>query len=180
MFGKLFLTIYALPLPFVLIMLPLTVILWTGVVLSLREKAPLDRIVNAVFFVISLLALFYVTTYRGPVKYAALILRPFHCFKEAKIQPEIYRSMLMNVLLFFPFGLFLPFVFPERVKHPVRLTLILALLCSVTVETVQYVFSLGRAETDDVIINMIGTAFGTLSYLLAVFLKRVEPKLPAH
>ena len=88
--------------------------------------------------------------------------------------------MLMNVLLFFPFGLFLPYVFSERVKHPVRVTLCLALACSVTVEAMQYIFSLGRAETDDVMLNLIGTAFGSLSCMLTAFLERMEPRHPAH
>ena len=101
-----------------------------------------------------------------------LILIPFHSFKEAKLQPEMYRSMLMNVFLFFPLGLSLPFSLSEKWKLKVVFTILVAFMLSVAIEYIQYRYCLGRAETDDVICNTLGCAIGTLSYSLSEFMKR--------
>ena len=96
-----------------------------------------------------------------------LILMPFHSFIEARIQPELYRSMLMNVFLFFPLGLTLPYALPEKWNRKVLLSILFAMVLSIGIEFTQYHFHLGRAETDDVICNTLGCAIGTISYLLA-------------
>ena len=96
-----------------------------------------------------------------------LILIPFHSFIEARIQPELYRSMLMNVFLFFPLGLTLPYALPEKWNRKVLLSILFAMVLSIGIEFTQYHFHLGRAETDDVICNTLGCAIGTISYLLA-------------
>ena len=92
---------------------------------------------------------------------------PFRSFVEAKIQPEIYRSMLMNVFLFFPLGLTMPYVLPEKWRHSALLTIIFACVFSIAIEYLQYYFQLGRAETDDVICNTLGCFIGTISYMLS-------------
>lgn len=103
---------------------------------------------------------------RGNVP-SELILIPFHSFIEARIQPEIYRSMLMNVFLFFPLGLSLPYALPEKWNRKVLISILFAMALSIGIEFLQYHFHLGRAETDDVIFNSLGCAIGTISYLLA-------------
>ena len=97
---------------------------------------------------------------------AELILVPLHSFLEAKTQPEIYRSMLMNVFLFFPLGLTLPFALPEKWNRKALLTIAFAFILSFVIEFLQFHYHLGRAETDDVICNTLGAAIGTLSYTL--------------
>lgn len=90
---------------------------------------------------------------------------PFHSFYEAKTQPEIYRTMLMNIFLFEPIGLSLPNILPKK-AHPVAVTVIIAILFSVIIEAAQYRFCLGRCEIDDVIFNTSGAFVGALGYLL--------------
>ena len=111
-------------------------------------------------------AIFVVTLLSRSSETVELILTPFHSFIEAKTQPEIYRSMLMNVFLFFPFGLTLPFALPEKWNRKALLTIVLALVLSFTIEFLQFHYHLGRAETDDVICNTLGATIGTLSYTL--------------
>ena len=72
----------------------------------------------------------------------------------------------MNVFLFFPLGLTLPYALPERWRKKVFITIAFAFLLSFTVEFLQYYYQLGRAETDDVICNTLGVAIGTLSYTI--------------
>ena len=96
-----------------------------------------------------------------------LVLQPFASFAEARIQPEMYRSMFMNIFLFFPLGLTLPYALPEKWKRNALITVLIAFLLSFTVEFLQYNYHLGRAETDDVLCNTLGAFVGTLSYTLS-------------
>ena len=91
---------------------------------------------------------------------------PFISFINAKTQPEFYRTMFMNVLLFLPLGLSLPFALSEKMKHKVLISILCGLILSVLVEVLQYVFRLGRCETDDVLMNTLGVLIGVTSYLL--------------
>ena len=95
---------------------------------------------------------------------AEMILMPFSSFVEARIQPEMYRSMLMNVFLFVPLGLAMPFALPQKWKHRALFTVLFACVLSVGIEYLQYRLSLGRCETDDVICNTFGAFLGTLSF----------------
>ena len=85
---------------------------------------------------------------------------------NAKVQPEFYRSMFMNVLLFMPFGLSMPFALPNKCKHKALLTILFGVILFMTVEACQYIFFLGRCETDDVIMNTLGVAIGVTSFLI--------------
>ena len=93
-----------------------------------------------------------------------IVLVPFYSFAAAKDQPELYREMLMNVLLFVPPGLFLPFVFKSR---SVPRSVLAAFLLSAFVETAQYFFGLGMAEADDLITNTLGAFIGSTSYWIS-------------
>lgn len=161
--------IYALPLRTVIIIMFLSVLLWT-----IASKIPYQKfwkILNIVCFVISLSSILYITIFnRISGSSNELITTPFYSFSEAKIQPEMYRSTLMNCFLFLPFGLTLPYALPKRIKHKIFLTILFALTLSLLVELTQYIFSLGRAEVDDLICNTLGAAFGCLSYLLFLIL----------
>ena len=101
---------------------------------------------------------------RGGVE--ELVLMPFQSFIEGKTNRDLRRSIFMNVFLFFPLGLTLPFALAEKWKKKVFITIIFAFLLSLIVEFLQYYYQLGRAETDDVICNTLGTAIGTISYTL--------------
>ena len=90
-------------------------------------------------------------------------LIPFYSFVAARTTPERYRSLVANILLFIPCGLTLPFCLK---RHPVRTTILAAAGFSMMIELVQFVFGLGLCETDDVIFNTLGAAFGTLAFVI--------------
>lgn len=113
---------------------------------------------------VGMIAVIIVVTLTSRSEVTEVILVPFHSLSEAGIQPEIYRSMLMNVFLFFPLGLTLPYAFPEKWKCFILSGLILTLFFSMSIEYIQYYFRLGRAEIDDVLCNMLGYLIGGLSY----------------
>src|SRR5689334_1801788 len=65
---------------------------------------------------------------------------------------EFYKDLLGNILLFVPFPFLLLFVF--RIKGFTRL-LLSAMLVSIGVEVLQYIFNIGVADIDDLILNTI-------------------------
>lgn len=93
-----------------------------------------------------------------------LILTPFASLTAARIQPEIYREMLMNVFLFFPLGLTLSNALPRKWHRWLRIILTTLIGCALSagIEYAQYRYALGLAETDDVICNTLGGGFSAL------------------
>lgn len=105
---------------------------------------------------------------RTPGNYE-LILTPFAALSAARIQPEIYREMLMNVFLFFPLGLTLSNALPRKWHRwgRIALTTLIGCILSAGIEYAQYRCALGLAETDDVICNTLGAFIGSTSLLIA-------------
>ncbi len=169
--GILFQQFYAMPLSKIRFLMFLLIFAWVYID-SFVKKEKISKttwkFINIfVSFGIFLAILFTTIISRENTVEVEVILMPFHFLEEAKQQPEIYRSMLMNVFLFFPLGLTLPFSLPERWHGKVLFTILLALLLSTGIEFAQYYFHLGRAETDDVICNTLGAVIGTFSYIMS-------------
>ena len=161
---ELFLFIYRQPLHRILFWMLLLILLWGY--LGFREGNSLRwRLGNLAVFAGIAAVIFYMTVYTRGESPSEAILMPFQSFQEAKIQPELYRSMLMNVFLFVPIGLSLPFVLGKG-KIPAFFTVAAALAFSAGIEYLQYRYALGRCEVDDVIMNTLGAAVGCLAHWL--------------
>ena len=135
------------------------------------------RIIGAVLAVIALGAILYATVLSRSGSSKEVYLIPFSTFERAKIQPEFYRSMLMNVFLFVPLGLSLPFVYSGSTGKRILFTVLTGLLLSVTVEAIQYFAHFGMTETDDVISNTLGTAIGSCAYLLTLLWRKIFKRI---
>ena len=96
-------------------------------------------------------------------------LVPFRVPEEAWRVEEYYRMLLMNAFLFFPLGLSLGNAWrPERrILRRFGLTVLCGLALSLFCETMQGLFMLGTAETDDLLMNTAGVALGAVSALAA-------------
>ena len=159
--------IYALPLWMIIFLMLALLIVWA--MLSLHQNQRKRTIINAVLCSITALTILYATILtRTPGNYE-VILTPFATFAAARIQPEIYREMLMNVFLFFPLGLTLSNALPRKWHRWGRiiLTALAGCILSAGIEYVQYRYALGLAETDDVICNTLGAFLGAASLLIA-------------
>ena len=144
-------------------------LLWSflgGFIKQKLQKSFQWKVGNAVIFLGIFVVITRMTLYARSGGGTEVILIPFHSFVEAKTQPEMYRSMLMNVFLFFPIGLSLPNILPKRWKHPVLISIGFAFSFSLGIEFLQYYYHLGRAEIDDVFCNTFGCAIGTLAYVI--------------
>ena len=82
--------------------------------------------------------------------------------------------MFMNVLLFMPFGLSLPFALNKKIWYNACMTALIGLGLSICVEILQYVFCFGKCETDDVIMNLLGVLIGTFSFVISQMLSRTK------
>ncbi len=114
-------------------------------------------------------AILYATLFSRAEGSTGLILTPFATFTAARVQPELYREMLMNVFLFFPLGLTLSNALPRKWHRwgKIILTTLIGCILSAGIEYTQYRCALGLAETDDVICNTLGVFIGSTSLLTA-------------
>lgn len=159
--------IYALPLHMVIILMLALLIVWA--MLSLHKNQRKRSIINAVLCSITALTILYATILTRSAGVPEAILTPFASLTAARIQPEIYREMLMNVFLFFPLGLTLSNALPRKWHRwgRIALTTLIGCILSVGIEYAQYRYALGMAEVDDVICNTLGAFIGSTSLLIA-------------
>lgn len=73
------------------------------------------------------------------------------------------EGIILNILLFIPFGYLLPSLFPRLRWWQVVL---LGLAFSLCIELLQLITKLGYADVDDLINNTLGAAIGWLCYKL--------------
>lgn len=161
-YGK----IYGLPLHRVMLYMGCFVLMWLfGAYISQKRRVykHIWKGINIAGFAGIVMVILTITIFSRQESYD-LVLIPFYSFVEAKIQPEMYRSMMMNVFLFFPLGLTLPYVLPQKCKKQVLFAILFGLLLSAGIEFSQFYFHLGRAEVDDVICNTLGCVIGTMGY----------------
>ena len=74
-------------------------------------------------------------------------------------------NLVGNVVMFIPLGLFPPLLWGRFRKG--CLTMLLCAAVIVAVETLQYVLTVGSADIDDFILNMIGAAMGYAAFTLS-------------
>lgn len=91
---------------------------------------------------------------------------PFQLILKALTENrEIVRSLLLNILLFCPFGASVACLLPSKIARSSRILLtgLIGMCLSILIEWGQYRYSLGNAEADDVICNTLGALVGALS-----------------
>ena len=124
---------------------------------------------NLALVLLIIATILYATLFSRAEGGTGLILTPFASLTAARVQPELYREMLMNVFLFFPLGLTLSNALLRRWHRWLRiiLTTLIGCILSAGIEYAQYRYALGMAEVDDVICNTLGAFVGATSLLLA-------------
>ena len=162
-----FQSIYSKPLLSIILAITIAVAVWG----YLRTKVQLRRwmMSNLALSCVAVIIILYATLLTRVPGSGGLILTPFAALAAARQQPELYREMLMNVFLFFPLGLTLSNALPRRWNRWRRIgvTTLAGCLLSAGIEYAQYRFSLGMAETDDVLCNTLGALLGAASLLVA-------------
>ena len=164
---------YATPLYQVVLLMILGTIIWTVLSILCIHKKPQWKkrwqLVNICFCLASLFIIAKMTLLGRVSDESELVLMPFYTFTTASYNNEAYRTMLMNVFLFFPLGLTLPWSLPKlkTIRQKMIITVLIGIGLSIGIECIQFYFGLGRAETDDVICNALGCMIGFLPYFIA-------------
>lgn len=95
------------------------------------------------------------------------ILKLYNCF-------DLVKQIVDNVLVFVPLGILLPAAY--NAKHETKsyvFVVFAGFIMSLTIELLQYVFSVGFTEVDDLLNNVWGTMAGCGIYALS---GRIEAK----
>mgnify|MGYP006996295156 CR=1 FL=1 len=117
--------IYTMPLYKVCLVMVLLLVLWAYYRAYLPKK--LFWSMNLCVLVLSAFAVLYLTVFSRKVGTYDIVLVPFSALSEAKKEPERYRSMLMNVFLFFPLGMACANAFSDKMKMRRRVILVVAI-----------------------------------------------------
>ena len=143
---------------------------WTVAMLLLRGRA--RKVVGIIGALLAFALIMGFTLFGRSNGKDEVSLIPFISFVNAKTQPELYRTMFMNMLLFLPLGLSLPYALPDKIKHKALVSITSGLILSVFVEALQFVFHMGRCETDDVLMNTLGMLIGASAYFIFLTLTK--------
>ena len=124
-------------------------------------------------FIIYVLCLFQVVTFQDTVSWSSNNFIPFReIFRYAFGSRLFVKNVVGNMLLFLPFGFFISYYLKCK---KVWLPLILTLIASISIETVQMV--IGRVfDIDDILLNLFGGCLGFLCYYV---LSKIGEKLPS-
>jgi glycopeptide antibiotics resistance protein len=162
-----------MPIPLLFSLFILAICIWSSITHSVftsnSQKVKTGwRIVCSILSLFSVLIIFDTAIFSRQENIQELYLLPFRLIIMAKDNPELYRSMFMNIIFFVPFGMTFSAVFSEAfsLKKRIIATCVVAFLISITVETVQYTAAIGTAEFDDLTCNTFGALLGTLPLII--------------
>ena len=79
---------------------------------------------------------------------------------------QVLRQLLINFVMLMPVGFLLPVVIKAKYKY--LITMVLSLLLTVFIETMQLITKCGSFEIDDIINNFVGAVLGMLLYVLCI------------
>ena len=121
---------------------------------------------------------FILLLYLGVILYFTLLYRdhggikveiqPFRLYRKLFFDPLVRAEIIKNIWLFIPFGTILCQLYPRKS------TILISIIVSIVIETIQYYTGSGYGEFDDVISNGLGGAIG---YLIGQRSKLDEIKL---
>ena len=136
------------------------------------EKFVLHRELSLLFFIIYILVLFYIVTFQDN-NYGFSNFIPFREMFRYQVGTTLFiRNIIGNILLFFPFGLFISYYLGLFKIFPV---ILLTFISSISIEVTQ--IAIGRVfDVDDVLLNLFG---GVLGYFVYRFLYSIKSRLPA-
>ena len=117
-------------------------------------------------FALYILVLLYLTIFRFNFYYderqlnLTLFANLIYLFQNAGVG-EFVRLFFGNICWFIPFGFLLPILMK---KKSFFITVVIGMMFSFFIETMQYILFKGVAELDDLILNTFGTVIGYLLY----------------
>lgn len=162
--NKLIDSIYGMDFLHVILTIIISIGTWSlmnAICAKTQQTSKIFRCFNICLFLGECIVILFLTIFFRGLEEREICLIPLYSFVIAKEESEIYRSMLMNVFLFVPYGLTLSYALGGETKTRLWRTAIIALIYSFMIELIQGIFGIGRAEVDDVICNTLGAVVGS-------------------
>lgn len=129
---------------------------------TLRKRPTALKYTNYIILAVYIFANLYLTILSRPTRiYHHMELTPFWSYAAAMKRADLREEILLNIILYIPFGYLTHYAFP---KLKWWMVLCLGFLLSGFTETVQLFFKLGLCEVDDLISNTLGTLAGVGLY----------------
>lgn len=162
--------IYFLPIPEILFIICVTTFIYAFILNKCKRIAAI-KIFSIVLLLLWLSAVLYVTIFLRTVgeesRYKLVPFYSYWCVFINGEHPRRLRSNFMNIVLFYPLGMLIgSFIDNKKSGKKIIVILLIMVTISIGIEIVQYKWSLGYAETDDVIHNMLGGILGMFSLFL--------------
>ena len=177
--------LFILPIENIVVIMFLAMVCWTRISIGFRKTSKIKcKSFPSLWLNINVmlaLSTFFIIIYYTILSRSSDTMNtmPFiRTIEHIRQQPELIREMIMNVFLFFPFGLTAPFALSsclkndEKGRKAVLITIISALLLSCSIEFIQYLYNFGNCELSDIVMNTLGAAIGSVSYLVSCRLSR--------
>ncbi len=140
-----------------------------------REKFVFYKEFFSLLFMLYIMILFYVVTYQDPISntISSYNLVPFkEMFRYPFGSTLFYKNFVGNLLIFVPFGLFIPYYLKTA---RFRIIFMLTLISSLAIESAQRLI-IGRVfDVDDIILNIFG---GTIGFLIFIIIEAIRNHLP--
>lgn len=152
---------------FTLLMLLSCVVLFVSINGLIQNLRSVNKGALALFLVY-ILAMAYITLFSREFdkETSVYIFRTdliTRAIREKSLEPM--KHILLNVAMFIPMGVMLPFVYPEKLNRW-DMVIPLALMVTTLIETTQLLLRLGQADLTDIVANTLGAVVGFLGYRL--------------
>ncbi len=171
MLKNIFLDVFSDTWPTILIAVVIAISLRLAYLIKGHKKIILYKELLMLIFIIYALCLFHVVTYQD-VNFGTNNFIPFkEIFRYDLGTPKFIKNIIGNIIMFIPFGFFASYFLKSK---KIGIPLILTIILTTTIETVQYY--IGRVfDIDDIILNIVG---GILGYLLFITMDFLQDKIP--
>lgn len=122
--------------------------------------------ISRILFTIYLLFLVWIVVFKTQFSisdlphYRAINLNPFH---DALNHPIRTREVIDNILIFIPYGILISMV---KDKKLLITKIFQIFMTSLAFETIQYIFSIGSTDVNDLITNTLGGFIGIIIYCI--------------
>lgn len=164
---------YVLPISKVLGIIAILIMIWIILRMLRKSKCSIWKYFNILLHVLSVLFIIRMTLLGRKVGIRELEFIPFYTLTTISYNNEAIRTLLMNIILFVPFGLTAPYMIGEKIKNEYLkwgICILSAGVLSILIESLQYCLGVGRAEIDDVICNTLGGGLGVLADVVGFWL----------
>ncbi len=118
-----------------------------------------------VLFILYILAVSYITIFSRPEGHSGQVLLDFNGLLDLFQNPSSaeLRHFGLNTAMFVPIGILFPLIYPEK-NAKIIYAILLGLVFTTLIEATQMILSLGQADIEDMVSNVLGTVIGMLLY----------------